>query len=121
MNKDIWSVIDTTSNLMSDTNTVDKFDTSTQRSTTQERNLESLRIEEENFKSIFPEHGLELDPSVQVNLANSVVCESPKFKSLRQPTIETADIRNLNYIRATRPKNCNRLRRIRDRDGRLEL
>ena len=78
-----------------------------------------MQIEEESLKSIFPELGLELDPSVRVNLANSVVRESPKFKSLRHPTIETADIRNLKNISATRPKNCNGLRRITDRDDRL--
>ena len=81
--------------------------------------MESLRIEEESFKIIFPELGKDLDPSVQVNLAKSVVRESPKFKNLRQLTIETADIRNLGYIRATRPKNCNRLRRGTERDDRL--
>ena len=37
VNKDVWSVIDTTSNVLSDTNNVRKFDTSVQRSTTQER------------------------------------------------------------------------------------
>ena len=47
VNKDILSVFDTTSNVLSDTNNVKKFDTSVHRSTTQERNLELSRIEEE--------------------------------------------------------------------------
>ena len=71
------------------------------------------------MKNIFHELGSELDPSVQVNLANSVGRESPKFKSLKHPTIETANIRNLNCIGATRPKDCNGLRRSTDRDDRL--
>ena len=71
------------------------------------------------MKSIFPELGTKIDPSVRVNLAKSVVRESPRSKSLGHPTIETADIRNLDYISATRPKNCNGLRRSTDRDDRL--
>ena len=101
MNEDIWSVIDTTSNVLSCTDNDDKFDTLFHGSTTQERNLESLRLKEVGVKSIFPELGKDFYSSVQVNLANSVVYDSPKFKSLGHPTIETADIRNLNYISAT--------------------
>ena len=121
VNKDVWSVIDTTSNVLIDTYNVEKFDTSVQSSTTQERNLELSQIEEESLKSIFPELGTELDPSVQVNLANSVVRDIPKFKSLGNPPMETADIRNLNYISATRPKNCNGMWRSTDRYDRLGL
>ena len=81
VNKDVWSVIDTTSNELSDADNVEKFDTSVQSSKTQENNLESSRIEEEILKSIFPEIGTKLDYSVRVNLANSFVSDSPKFKS----------------------------------------
>ena len=118
-NKYIWSVIDTTSNVLSDTNNVEKFDTSVQSSTNQERNLKSLRIEDEILRSILTELGTELDPSVRVNLTNSIVHKSPKFKSLGHPIIKTSDIRNLEYISAARPKNCNGLRRSTDRDDRL--
>ena len=62
---------------------------------------------------------MKLDSSVQVNLVNSVVRESPKFKRLGHPPIETADIRDLDYISATRPKNCNKLQRSTDRDDRM--
>ena len=110
MNEDIWSVINTTYNVLSCTDNVKKFNTIVQRSTTQERNLESSYIEEESSKSIFLELGTKTDPSVRVNLAKSVVRDSPKFKSLGYPNFDTADIRNLDYISATRPKNCNRLR-----------
>ena len=71
------------------------------------------------MKIIFPELGKEPDPSVWVNLANSVLRVSPKSITLGHPTVETADIRNIDYISATRPKNCNGLRRSTDRDYRL--
>ena len=81
--------------------------------------MESSRIEEESLKSISPELGSELDPSVRVNLSNFIGRKIPRFKSLGHPTIETADIWNLKYISATRPKNCKGLRRSMDRDDRL--
>ena len=56
------------------------------------------------------------DSSVQVNLANYVLSKIPNFKRLGHTPIETADIRNLKCISATRPKNCNGLRRSADRD-----
>ena len=95
VNKDVWSVIDKTSNVLSDADNVKKSDTSVQRSTTQERNLGSSRIEEESLKSIFPELGTKLDPRVRVNLANSVLSKIPKFKNLGHPPIETVGIRNI--------------------------
>ena len=71
------------------------------------------------MKSIFPELVTKLDSSVRVNLANSVVREIPKLKCLGHSPMETAYIRNLDYISTTRPKNCNGLRRSTDRDDRL--
>ena len=62
---------------------------------------------------------MDLDPIIWVNLAKSVVRESPNFKSLGHPPIETADIRNLDFVTATRTKNCNGLRRNTDRDDSL--
>ena len=107
--------LSTTSNVLSGTDNVEIFDTSVQRSTTQERNLESLRIEEESLKSIFPELRSKFDSSVRVNLANSALSKSPNLKRLRHPPIETADIWNLECISATRPKNYNGLQRSVDR------
>ena len=71
------------------------------------------------MKSIVPELRKEPDPSVRVNLTNSVVRKSPGFKSLGHPTIETADIRNLDSVTATRAKNYNWLRRGTERDDML--
>ena len=44
VSEDIWSVVDTTSNVLSCTNNVDKSDTVVHSSTTQERNLELSQI-----------------------------------------------------------------------------
>ena len=71
------------------------------------------------MKSIFPELRKKPDPSIQVNLANSILCESPKFKTLGHLTVETEDIRNLDFVTATRAKNYNWLRRGMERDDRL--
>ena len=79
VNKYVWGVIDTTSNVLSDTDNVEKLDTSVQSSKTQESNLEPSHIEEESLKIIFPELRTKLDSSLRVNLTNSVVRESPKF------------------------------------------
>ena len=119
MKKNVWGVINTTSNLMSDTDNVEKFDTLVHSSTTQERNLESSRIEEMGMKSIFPELRKKFDSSVRVNLANPVLSKIPNFKRLGHTSIDTSDIGNLECINATRPKNCNGLRRSADRDDRL--
>ena len=56
-----------------------------------------------------------------LSVMNSVIHKSPKYKRLGHLPMETADIRNLNYISATRPKNCNGLRRSTDRDDRLDI
>ena len=104
---------------MSDADNVKKLDTHFQSSTTQERNLESSRIEEMGMKSIFSELGQKLDSSVRLNLANSVLREIPNFKRLGHTPIETSDIGKLECINATKPNNCIRLRRSAERDDRL--
>ena len=71
------------------------------------------------MKSIFPELGKEPGPSIRVNLKKSVLSESPNFITLGHPTIETADIRDLDFVTATRAKNFNRLQRGTERDDRL--
>ena len=81
--------------------------------------MESSRIKEVGVKSIFPELGKAPDTSVQVNLANSVLSESPKFITLGHATVETADIRNLDFFTHTRAKNFNGLQRGVERDDRL--
>ena len=114
MNKEIRSPIsDTTSNVLSFTDNVEKSDTLVHSSTTQESNLESSRIKEVGVKSMIPELRKEPDSSVQTNLTNSVLRESSKFIRLGNPTVDTADIRNINFATSNRAKNLNGLRRAR--------
>ena len=120
MNKYIFSPrSDTNFNLLSCTGSIEKFNTHVQGSATQERNLESSCIEEVGVKIIFSEIVKESNSSGRVNLANSVLRESPKFKILGHPTVETADIRNIDFATSTRAKRLNRLRRGTERDDRL--
>ena len=77
--------------------------------------MESSCIEEVGVKSILSERVKEFDSSGRVNLANSVLRESPKFKSLGHPTVETADIRNIDCDTSTRAKSLNGLRRDNER------
>ena len=120
LNKDIFSPrSNTTSNLLSSTGSIDKFDTHVHGSATQERNLELSCIEEVGVKSILSEIVKESYSSGQMNLAKSFLNESPKFISLGQLTAETADIRNINFATSTRAKILNGLRRHNERDRRL--
>ena len=106
MNEEVWSPRNnTTSNVLSCTDNIEKFDTLVHGSTTQERNLESSCIEEVGVKSIFPELGKEFDSGIRVNLANYVLSESPKFISLGHLTAETVDIRNIDFATSNRAKN----------------
>ena len=112
VNEEIWSPIsDTTSNVLSCT--------LVHSSTTQEWNLESLQIKEVGVKSIFPELGKEPDPSVWVNLANTVLSKRPKFITIGHLNVEKADTRNLDFITANRANNLNRFQRGTEKDDRL--
>ena len=108
MNKDIFSPSsDTTSNLLSCTGSIKKFDTCFHGSATQERNLESSCIEELGVKSILPKTVKKSDSSGLVNLAKSVLREIPKFISLGHPTVETADIQRIDFATYTKAKRLN--------------
>ena len=120
VNKDILSPSSNkTSNLLSCTGSIEKFDTHVHGSDTQERNLESSFIEEVGVKSILSEIVKEFDSSGQMNLANSVLREIPKFISLRHPTAETADIRSIDFATSTRAKSLYRMKKENERDDRL--
>ena len=110
---------DMTSNLLSCTVIIEKFNTDVQGSTTQEMNMVSSCIEEVGVKRIPTKIVKDYDYSGQMNLANSILGESPKFISLRHPTVETADIWNIDFATSTRAKSLNGLRRDTERDDRL--
>ena len=61
----------------------------------------------------------DLYPIIRMNLTNSVLSESPKFKSLRLPAVNATDIRNLNFAPSTRAKMLSGTRRDKGRDTRL--
>ena len=71
------------------------------------------------MKSILSEIVKEFDSSGQMNLANSVLSESPNLKSLGHPTIKTADIRNINFATSTKAKSLNWMRKDNKRDGNM--
>ena len=98
VNKDIFSPSsDTNSNLLSCTGSIEKVDAHVHISATQERNLESSCIEEMGVKSILSEIVKNFDSSRRMNLTNSLLSESLRFKSLGHPTIKTADIWNIGF------------------------
>ena len=101
MNKHIWSVDDNFS-IRGDVGEADKFDTSVQQSSTNERNTESPQIEEESLKSVFSKISEESNLSKQMNLANSLIIETPKLVHFGQPPME---IDNVGGIVATRIEN----------------
>ena len=70
-------------------------------------------------KSIPDKIFADMDPSIRVNLANSVLSESPKFKNIGIPTFDATDIRNLDLAPSTKAKTLNRTWRDNFRDVRL--
>ena len=120
MNEEVWSPRNnTTLNVLSCTNNVNKFGILVHGSTNQKMNLESSCIKEVGVKSIFPEIVNEPDSSIRVNLVNIVLSESPKSISLGHPTVETVDIRNIDFATSTRAKSLNGLRSGTERDYNL--
>ena len=101
------------------TGNIEPLNTSVHGSATQEKNLDFSCIEKVGVKSLPNKIVADLDPSILVNLANSVLSESPKFKILGLPTFDETYIRNLNFTPSTRSKSLNRTRRDNFRDARL--
>ena len=120
VNKYILSPIrDTDSKFLSCTGIIEKFNTHVHVSVTQERNMYSSCIEKVGVKSILSNIVKEFDSSGQENLTNTVLSESPKFKCLGHPTVETADIQNINFATSTREKSLNGMGRGNERYDRL--
>ena len=80
VNKDIWSRDDTFS-VRSDVGKLDKLDTAVQRSLTHERNTASSIIEEGSLENICPKTVEELNSSKRMNLASSLLVQTPKLVS----------------------------------------
>ena len=86
---------------------------------TQKMNSDFSFIEKLGVKSLPGEVVSDLEPSIRVNLANYVLSERPKFKSLGISTFDATDIRNLNFSPSTRAKSLNGTRRYNFRGVRL--
>ena len=93
------------------TGNIEPLDTSVHKSANQERNSDFLCIEKMGVKCLHDKIVADLDPSILVNLANSVLSKIPKLKNLGLPTIYATDIRNLVFSSSARSKSLNRKRR----------
>ena len=94
-----------TSSLSKWTGNIEPSDTSVHGSATQERNSDLLCIDKVGVKSVLVKIVADLDLIIQVNLANSVLSKSPKFKSLGLPAINATYIRNLDFTPSARAKS----------------
>ena len=72
-----------------------------------ERNSNFFCIEKVGVKSLPGEIVADLDPSKLVNLASSVISESPKFINLRLMSFNTTGIPNIALTPSTRSKSLN--------------
>ena len=118
MNKDIWSRDDAFS-VRSDFVELNKLDTAVQRSSTDERNTVSLRIEEGSLESICPKIVEKSNLSDRMNLANYVLVQTPKLVSCRHPPMQIDNVGNpIDSIAATRVMDQDGIWRPTDRDVR---
>ena len=84
VNKYSWSR-DVALSVRSDVGELDKLDTAVQRYSTDESNTASSKIEEGSLESICPKIVEESHLNERVNLANSVIVQTPKLVSFRHP------------------------------------
>ena len=104
----------------SDVGETDKLNTAVQKSSTDESNMVSSRIEEESLESIFPKIIKESNSSKQMNLANSLSIETPNIVSFRNLPMETDNVgHRIDGIVATRIEEPNRIWRSTDRDNKM--
>ena len=93
------------------TGNINSSDTSVHGSATQERNSDLSCIEKVRVKIVLGEIVADLDPSIRVNLANSVLSENPKFKNLGLPAVGARDVSNLGFSPSIRAKSLSGTRR----------
>ena len=98
---------------------IEPLDTSVHGSATQEMNLDFSCIEKGRVKSLPEKIVADLDPSIQVNLENSVISERPKFKNPGLSTFDATGKHNTDFAPSTRLKSLNGTQRYNFRDSRL--
>ena len=86
---------------------IEPLDTSVDGSTTQERNSDFSCIEKVGVKSLPDKIVADLDPSIRVNLVNSIISESPKFIDFGLLTFDATDKPNIAFTLSTRDKSSN--------------
>ena len=101
------------------TGNIDPLDTYVHGYTTQERNSNFLCIEKVGVKSIPDKIVADLDPSIRVNFANSVLGESHKFKNFGLPTFDEMGIHNIDFSPSTIAKILNGIQGDNFRNNRL--
>ena len=92
MNKYISSGDDVFSTVRSDVGEADKLDTAVQRFSTNKRNTAPSRIEKGSLESICPKIIEESNSSERMNLANSMLVQTPELVYLGHPPMETDNI-----------------------------
>ena len=92
MDKNISSRDDVRSTVQNDVGEADKLDATVERSSTDEWNTESSRIEESTPEIIFRKVVKQLESSEQMNLANSLSVQTPELVSFRHTTIQTDNV-----------------------------
>ena len=121
VNTDIWSIDDAFS-VRSDVGELNKLNTAVQKSSTNERNKASLRIEEGSLESICPKIIKESNSSKQINLANFLIVQNPKLVHFGHPPMETDNIgHRSNGSVATRVVDQDGIWRPTDRGVRMAL
>ena len=116
VNKKIWNK-DDNFRVKIDVDEEDKLETIVQRSPTNKGNTAFSRIEEESLESIISKIVKESNSSERMNLANSLIIETPKLVHFGHPPIETDNVGNLlDVIVSTRIENSDRIWRRTNRD-----
>ena len=92
INKDISSRDDVQSTVHNDVGKANKLDTTVERSSTDEWNTASSRIEEGTPESIFRKVVKQLDSSKQMNLAKSLSVHTLELVYFRHPAIQTDNV-----------------------------
>ena len=90
---------------------VETLDTSVNGSAAQERNSNCYGIEKVGVKSLPCEIVADLGPSKRVNLANSIIRESPKFKKCGLLFFDAKGKPNIDFAPSTRSKSLNSTQR----------
>ena len=86
---------------------IDPLNTSVEGYVNQERNSDFSCIEKVGVKSLPNKIIADLDPSIRMNLANSVLSKIPKFKNLGLLNFDATGKQNIDFTSSTEAKSLN--------------